>query len=111
MSAALLLTAPLLVATAAAIRRRLRLRDFTTLAVSIAADEMVVNHTCRLHEGVHGRRTHVPEPSPHQILAQGFRLGTLHWDLRENAVGAHDGLESHKVPKILIERSALFHYL
>ena len=72
---------------------------------------MVVHDAGDLHEGVDRRGADAPEPSPHQVLAHGFRFGRLAGHLASVAEAACDGPVVHEAPAVVTERSELTDYL
>src|SRR5206468_2390392 len=72
-----------------------------------AANDVVIDHPDRLHEGVTDRGTDELEAPPFQVFAQGIRLGGRGRHVLQRLPGVLLGHALHELPEVLVERPKL----
>src|SRR5262249_17394036 len=77
------------------------------LRVSETTEQMIVDHTDRLHESVTNGRAHEFESSLAQIFTHPVRFGRCWRNLLQRTPGIHAWSAAYKLPDIAIKRSKL----
>src|SRR5436853_804543 len=81
--------------------------SLTDLSMPEAADNMVVHHSCGLHEGIADGGTHKLESPLPEILAHCIRLARPSRDLLQRTPCIHLGFPTDKLPDIRVEATEL----
>ena len=73
--------------------------------------KVIVNHACRLHEGVADRRADEFESAPQQIAAHGVGVLGARGYFTQASPTILDWFAANKTPKISVETSEFFSHL
>jgi hypothetical protein len=83
----------------------------TELRVSRTGDEMIIDHSCRLHERITDRRPDEFESASQQVAAHGVGFGAVRGYVSQSSPTILDWFAVDKPPKISIETSEFFSHL